>query len=179
MKKKSLFPTHSSIFFVNVPCFCVALFVFYSFALYSLSPSDKLRSLPGRPYFSVGFLPTFRRAFVASVISCNTHCRKNRVTRPPLRLLPLIRLVPTSRPFIVTSRSVNVRHGRFGLVLSTTKPVLNHLDPRETLLCHFGVTQFSRIYSIFIACDCVRRLKESIIHIVPFLCYEEELDCPE
>jgi len=44
-------------------------------------------------------------------------------SRPPPPAAPFIRLVPTSRPFIVTSRSVNIRHGRFGLVLPATRPV--------------------------------------------------------
>jgi len=54
-------------------------------------------------------------------------CASRRKKSPPSRLPPLaapfIRLVPTSRPFIVTSRSVNIRHGRFGLVLPATRPV--------------------------------------------------------
>lgn len=136
-------------FFVNIPCFRILRIVlFYSFALgaaypraISLALSHSLQS----PLF-LGWVPTSRRALVADAISCNVHCRKNQVTRPLPRLLPLIRLVPTSRPFIVTSRSVNVRHGRFRLVLSTTKPVPKRRDPRETSLRRFDlITIFETI----------------------------------
>lgn len=41
---------------------------------------------------------------------------------------------------------MNVRHGRFGLVLSTTKPVPKRRDPRETSPRRFGlITIFETI----------------------------------